>query len=83
MALSETPRSLATWDVGFSQISFPSASADGQTILAGRGGGGFRLGTINVFEGSGLGRRGRGGRGGCENVLVLCNSGSFTTTNFF
>ena len=70
IALSETPRSLAIRDVGFSQINFSSASADGQTILARRGGGGFRLDTIGAFNGTGLGRRGRGGRVGGKNVLA-------------
>ncbi len=66
MALSDTPISFATWDVGFSQISFSSASAEGQAILAGRGGGGFRLGAIAVFAGSGFGRTGDDGGAGGE-----------------
>lgn len=74
MALSETPKSLAIWEVGFSQINFASASEGGQTILAARGGGGFRLDTIDVFEGSGLRRRSRGGGVGGKNVLAGSDS---------
>jgi len=74
MALSEIPRSLAIWDVGFSQSNFSSVAAEGQTILGGRGRGAFRLGTIDAFEGSGLGWCGRSGGVSCENVLADSDS---------
>lgn len=74
MALSETPRSLAIWDVGFSHNSFSNTSADGQVILGGRGAGAFRLAIIGAFAGSGVGRLGRGGGVECQNVLAGSDS---------
>jgi hypothetical protein len=74
MALSEIPRSLAIWEVGFSQSNFSSVAAEGQTIFAGRGGEGFRLDIIDAFEGSSLGRGACGRADTCENVLAGSDS---------